>query len=216
MRLISSALQSHLDGGATTLAWAWQITRRDGAVFGFCDHDEALVIEGVTYHPGVGLEAQPLRRDGGPAQGGVRGLIDSDVITEADIGAGLWDGARLRLMRVNWASPDQHVQIFIGELGEIRHGPAGFEAEILGLSHRLNRTLGRAYARTCDASLGDARCGVDLGDPRYGVQSCDKRFETCQARFANGVNFRGMPHMPGNDVLLRAGDQDPIRDGGRR
>jgi uncharacterized phage protein (TIGR02218 family) len=30
---------------------------------------------------------------------------------------------------------------------------------------------------------------------------CDKRFETCRARFANTLNFRGFPHMPGNDAV---------------
>lgn len=30
---------------------------------------------------------------------------------------------------------------------------------------------------------------------------CDKRIETCRAKFANVVNFRGFPHMPGNDAL---------------
>lgn len=32
---------------------------------------------------------------------------------------------------------------------------------------------------------------------------CDKRFETCSGRFANGINFRGEPHVPGGDVLTR-------------
>lgn len=30
---------------------------------------------------------------------------------------------------------------------------------------------------------------------------CDKRFETCRAKFDNILNFRGFPHMPGNDAL---------------
>lgn len=30
---------------------------------------------------------------------------------------------------------------------------------------------------------------------------CDKRVETCQAKFANVANFRGFPDMPGNDFL---------------
>ena len=34
------------------------------------------------------------------------------------------------------------------------------------------------------------------------VAGCDKSFETCRARFANQLNFRGFPHMPGNDVVL--------------
>jgi uncharacterized phage protein (TIGR02218 family) len=35
------------------------------------------------------------------------------------------------------------------------------------------------------------------------IEGCDKGFETCRARFANGDNFRGEPHLPGNDLLTR-------------
>jgi uncharacterized phage protein (TIGR02218 family) len=38
------------------------------------------------------------------------------------------------------------------------------------------------------------------------VQGCDKRFSTCVGRFGNAVNFRGEPHLPGNDLLTRYGD----------
>lgn len=38
------------------------------------------------------------------------------------------------------------------------------------------------------------------------IQGCDKRFATCIARFANAANFRGEPHLPGNDLLTRYGD----------
>lgn len=34
-------------------------------------------------------------------------------------------------------------------------------------------------------------------------EGCDKRFATCRDRFANAVNFRGEPHLPGNDLLTR-------------
>jgi uncharacterized phage protein (TIGR02218 family) len=32
---------------------------------------------------------------------------------------------------------------------------------------------------------------------------CDKHLETCRAKFANAVNFRGFPHMPGNDFVTK-------------
>ncbi|HZF42137.1 MAG TPA: DUF2163 domain-containing protein [Sphingomonadaceae bacterium] len=35
------------------------------------------------------------------------------------------------------------------------------------------------------------------------AQGCDKRLETCRDRFANTLNFRGEPHLPGNDLLTR-------------
>ena len=34
-------------------------------------------------------------------------------------------------------------------------------------------------------------------------EGCDKRFETCINRFTNAINFRGEPHLPGNDLLTR-------------
>lgn len=44
------------------------------------------------------------------------------------------------------------------------------------------------------------------GDGFTVTAGCDKQFATCRAKFANGVNFRGFPHMPGNDfVVARAG-----------
>lgn len=35
------------------------------------------------------------------------------------------------------------------------------------------------------------------------TEGCDKRFATCSARFNNAANFRGEPHLPGNDLLVR-------------
>lgn len=37
------------------------------------------------------------------------------------------------------------------------------------------------------------------GDTFEIVAGCDKAFSTCQAKFGNGLNFQGFPHMPGAD-----------------
>jgi uncharacterized phage protein (TIGR02218 family) len=37
---------------------------------------------------------------------------------------------------------------------------------------------------------------------------CDKRIETCAAKFANVANFRGFPHIPGQDAVLRYATKD--------
>ena len=39
------------------------------------------------------------------------------------------------------------------------------------------------------------------GDAFTVTAGCDKQFATCRARFANAANYRGFPHMPGNDFL---------------
>lgn len=35
------------------------------------------------------------------------------------------------------------------------------------------------------------------------TEGCDKRLESCATRFSNAENFRGEPHLPGNDLLTR-------------
>lgn len=41
------------------------------------------------------------------------------------------------------------------------------------------------------------------GDTFSITAGCDKRIETCKARFSNADNFRGFPSMPGNDFVAR-------------
>lgn len=42
---------------------------------------------------------------------------------------------------------------------------------------------------------------------------CDRRFATCVARFGNAANFRGFPHIPGSDFVLRYPRSGDNRDG---
>jgi uncharacterized phage protein (TIGR02218 family) len=43
---------------------------------------------------------------------------------------------------------------------------------------------------------------IAVGDTFNVTAGCDKRFATCRDRFANTGNFRGFPHIPGNDFLI--------------
>lgn len=47
------------------------------------------------------------------------------------------------------------------------------------------------------------RAEVEAGAQVELRQGCDKRFATCVERFDNAVNFRGEPHLPGNDLMTR-------------
>jgi len=44
---------------------------------------------------------------------------------------------------------------------------------------------------------------MEVGNTFDIFAGCDKRFETCQGKFANAVNFRGFPHIPGQDTIIR-------------
>lgn len=292
MKSLSPDLQTHLDGGTTTLAWCWRITRADGVSFGFTDHDRTLTFDGTDFEPESGLTASEIRSgsDMSVDAQDAEGVLSSDRITEADILDGRWDSADVEVWRVNWQMTSQRVLMRRGAIGQIRRGRLAFVAEVRSLAHVLGQTVGRTFQATCDAALGDMRCRVDLEDavfsgtgavvdllrdrtftalglsqydrgwftfgsvewssgansgrtaellvhdvmdgiailtllepPVLGLAEgdafiiragCDKRIETCGAKFANTSNFRGFPHIPGQDTILRYATRDGGHDGG--
>lgn len=54
---------------------------------------------------------------------------------------------------------------------------------------------------------------IDVGDGVTLSAGCDKRLETCQAKFANHLNFRGFPHIPGTDFMLSYPNKGEGNDG---
>ena len=218
MRHVPETLQAALETGVICLCTCWIVTRSDGDRFGFTDHDRDLDWQGVTCRAGTGFGATGCAAEAGlaPDQAGLLGALDDGVLRAGDLEAGLWSGARVETWRVDWsADPPEGLKTGQGELGEVRRVDARFEAELLGLSHRLSRVTGRVFARRCDAVLGDERCGVAGDHPAFAL-GCDQSFATCRDRFSNTLDFRGFPYMVGNDVLQASPASETVRDGGSR
>ncbi|WP_395540218.1 DUF2163 domain-containing protein [Neotabrizicola sp. sgz301269] len=273
-------LDIHLSSGATTVCRAWMVTRADGLVLGFTDHDCDLTVAGVLCKAGSGLTARALQQVTGLAvdNSEALGALSGAAITEADLAAGRYDRAEVRVWLVNWADPGARAEIFRGALGEVTRRGAEFRCELRGLSEPLNQPIGFAYTRGCSAVLGDSRCRFDLAQPGYSAEraveaiasdglilsfahftgfddrwfeggrlivltglamglsvmvksdrlsgtarrielwqtlrarlapgdllrlfaGCDKRAESCRVKFNNFMNFRGFPHLPGEDWL---------------
>ncbi|HTM78011.1 MAG TPA: DUF2163 domain-containing protein [Devosia sp.] len=287
MRTLDIGFADHIASGQTTLAQCWRISRSDGLVLGFTEHDRVLHFDGTDFIPAHGLDgAEAPRKLGGQVDTSqVLGVLHAEAISEADILLGRYDGAQVETWRVNWADVSQRLLLRRDSIGEIVREDGVFRAELRSAQQGLNARHGRIYQGLCDAELGDARCGVnvetsafrgfatvDAVEDRYRLRvsglggfaagwfgfgkaawtsgkreglrdgvlahsrnggidvlafgvaagewveagdmltvtaGCDRRFDTCKAKFANAVNFRGFPHIPGNDFVLRhprAGD----------
>jgi uncharacterized phage protein (TIGR02218 family) len=169
----ASAFQAHLATCATTVCRAWAVTRRDGVVLGFTDHDAALAFEGITFLASSGMTARAVEQTTGLSVDNSEavGMLSDPAIREADIKAGRFDGAAVRAWSVNWANVEERRLVFRGSLGEIERAGQAFRAELRGLAEALNQPSGRVYQRHCGAVLGDAACGVDLTDPAYWVEA---------------------------------------------
>lgn len=215
MRALPPALAAAVDTEAASLCTCWILFRADGERLGFTDHDEPLVLEGVACEAASGWTAGAADAELGWAAGqaAASGALSSDAITEADIAAGLYDGAAVETWRVDWSNPAANARLRRETVHRLVRTGAGFTAELEGPLAALRRVVGRAYDRTCDAQLGDTRCGAAAapGD------ACDKSFDTCRGRFDNAANFRGFPDIPGDDFLaVHAGNVSGPADGGSR
>lgn len=216
MRHIPNDLAARIESGAAGLCHAWMVERADGLRLGFTDHDRDLGIEGLVCRAASGWVAGAAEGAAGLAagSGAVAGAIDDEAVTDADVEAGLWDGAAVELWRVDWSAPELKVRLWAGTMRRLVREGAGFTAEVEGSLAKLERVVGRTMGRDCDAVLGDGRCGLSVGE--IGGRTCDKRWATCTGVFGNGVRFRGFPDVPGDDFLTAAPVEGGRNDGGSR
>jgi len=162
-KLVSSALQVHLDTREVTMAHCWKVTRLDGTVQGFTEHDVPLTFDSVTFEADSGFTATKIDSSIGLSVDNlnVEGALSSDTINEDDLSSGRYDDAQVELYWVNFEDVSQRVLLSKGNLGQVKRGELAFDAELRSQSQRLQQTTGRIYSRTCDAIFGDSRCGAD-------------------------------------------------------
>jgi len=71
---------------------------------------------------------------------------------------------------------------------------AGFAVEVKIHRLTLDGVLLELWQKTPEPMAVSDAFSVTAG--------CDKRFTTCRDRFTNSINFRGFPHIPGNDFVI--------------
>lgn len=167
MSKLSQDLTNHLASGATSLATCWILKRSDGVLLGFTDHDTALALKGILCEPASGMTGSELRQSDGFARDDqdIAGILSSEKISEADIAAGRYDGAKVETWLVNWQDLSQSHLLRTGHLGDITRNDQTFQAEIRGLTAAMEQERGRLFQFGCDAELGDGRCQLDVSQP---------------------------------------------------
>ena len=167
MKAASTAFRAHLAGEVHTLATCIRIARADGQVFGYTSHDTDLEVDALAYVAALGMSRSAIEDKAGMQVGNLEamGVLDDASITVADLRAGLWDHAEVRVFEVNWADLTQGVlRQKRGWLGEVTHEGGSFKAEVRDLVSALNASIGELVSPACLADLGDTRCGVDTTD----------------------------------------------------
>jgi hypothetical protein len=165
-KTVTIELANHLAGEVTTLATCWRISRRDGTVFRFTDHDRDLAFEDEVYQASTGYSRTAIANDSGMGVDNldVEGVFDSAAVTEEELRAGLFDQGEVRIFLVNWADPSMGaLRLRRGWFGEVVLTEQGvFRTELRGLTQALSQSIGELYSPECRADLGDQRCRVPV------------------------------------------------------
>lgn len=164
MIILPSAAQTHLSGDAISIAFCIQIDKTDGTFLRLTSHSKDLVVSGNTYSAEIGSDATTIKLTNNMGIGGgdLVTLIKSGFITESDIFAGKYNGAKYKIFMLDFTQPDLwQVTLTTGILGELKIEGEQFTTELRSLSQKLNKILGEYYSPGCQAQLFDARCAVN-------------------------------------------------------
>jgi uncharacterized phage protein (TIGR02218 family) len=156
MKTRSIALAASQAAGSTTLAWCWKATRRDGYVLAVTTCARDLLFNGVLYVSKNGFNPKAISQEATAAvvNTEVEGAL-SPEITEADFESGKWDGCTVEMIEVNYRSlSDGAMKLATFTMGDIKVTRSAFNAEMRGLTQRLQKTVGRVVTKGCDLVFG--------------------------------------------------------------
>jgi uncharacterized phage protein (TIGR02218 family) len=169
MRSLSPEQREALSSPATMLATCWRITRTDGEVLRMADADVEIVVDAQTYAPNGSTERTAVTLSDGlsPDNLDIRGVLNSALITDDDLELGRYDYAQVDVF-LAFANLDlPPISLAQGKFGEIEMDNGAYTAEINGLTHALQTTIGEVTTPTCRATFGDGRCLASLSTWRH-------------------------------------------------
>jgi len=165
MRVIPIALATHMAMGSTTLAHLFKVTRLDGEVFAFTSSASDLIVDGVHYSAGPGLDVSGIVATAGLNVDNLEltTLDDGTTFTRADVETGKWRKASFVIGRCNARSPGDGIEVrMVGSIGNVSRREGHVVVELLGLQQILQQPIGAVTSKTCRARLGDDLCTVNL------------------------------------------------------
>lgn len=144
-----------------TAATFWRVMRRDGVTLGFTTHDRDLWFDGVLHRAAPGMTPSAIRRsadlDADSAE--VEGALSHDAITGADLAAGRFDGAALRVGLVDWESGARDC-LYRGAIGSVAQEEGRFTAELVSRKAALLADPVPRTSPTCRAAFCGPGCNL--------------------------------------------------------
>lgn len=217
MLYLENSLISAISNSSTTIAWCWQIERKDGTQFNFtsCDRDIYMPPYGEIYRASTGFDptsaAQKIGSDTDSQQLG--GFLINEAISSKDLLAGLFNGAKIRAFLVDVQNPDNnqyfqpllYIPVFSGIIATVSKNDRFFEFAIKGIEDLLNNQIGIVTSKFCRANFGDSVCQKDLNQLTHltsviELSSQPRRFKISGSWNANYFTYGKLTYLNGENA----------------
>jgi uncharacterized phage protein (TIGR02218 family) len=144
-----------------TIATFWRILRKDGVTLGFTTHDADLSFDGILHLASPGMVPSSIRKsaDFEADSAEVQGTLTHDAIAAADLAAGRFDEATVRIGLVDWETLEATI-LYAGTIGTVNEEDGRFSADLVSRKAELLRDPVPRTSPTCRAPFCGPGCNL--------------------------------------------------------
>jgi uncharacterized phage protein (TIGR02218 family) len=154
-----------------TAAWCVRIECTNGTTVRLTTYPHDLTMSNATVYKADGAYEETsyqATNSMAPSALDLEGLVGVSGITRAAIAAGIFDGARIKIFRCDFLSPQEdYEEVAAGFFGKTTLVDDRYTAEMMSLVDTLNQSTGLTTTPGCRhtfCSQGFAECGLDIAD----------------------------------------------------
>jgi len=154
-----------------TLCTLFRVTRTDGYVLRFTDHDRTLTLDGHEYFPAAlsNITAERRESDLRSSNQEASGIVDGTTILIPDLLGNKYRGAKVEQFLVDWRRPWVWHYKATKRIRMMSYDGSGWVATLEGLTSQLQQPVGGRFGGThsqqCTYTLADPNtCRADIAD----------------------------------------------------
>lgn len=213
MLVLDPAMEALRTAKFHRFAAVWTITRLDGTIYRFTDHDMPITVGGNEHTPVNGVKSSAIQktRDFKTENVQMLGVLDDSSITDQDLLTGLFRDATVEWQLVDWLFPWQgyfRAQDYV--VGDVSHDGINWVARLESLERDFTRKIGRRFTRSCPYILGSTECGATRVNFSPAITAVDTQ-DNSRRKFT--VTWPSSPSVlscHGGEVVWTSGDNNGL------
>lgn len=165
------ALQNQKWRRAQTLCTLFRVTRTDGYILRFTDHDRIVTLDAQSYYPAAlsSITAERRESDMRASNQEASGIVDGSVVMIPDLLGNKYRGAKVEQMLVDWRRPWVWHYKATKRIRMMSYDGSGWIATLEGLTSQMQQPVGGRFGGThsqqCTYTLADPdTCKADIAD----------------------------------------------------